>query len=427
MVKTGMEIINAGLDIGNGYVKALVKNPALDDKAQPVDMPSTAAVITNSADVRITESSAVAKEFEDIYNVLEISIDSPLVDDKETHMYVGKRAVKSGKSLQEFNLREARRSKSETELSAILTLSSIAAKVLSDYYNKNGRLPEKDEVLSVDAKLAVSLPIAEYKLNKHVVPRNYMAKSHLVRIHNFQNVIRVDIHVTSVEVAPEGASAQFAIASKGEKFMKALVANMVKHGIEIPDDITANDIIAASGIIGIDIGEGTVNFPIYQDLKFNPDASTTFNKGYGSVMDEAVARLSQMGRPFDSRKKLVEWMIEAKDKALMRSKYREVMDIVNTEINIFTDELVRQFSSVLERNGAFAEVVYVYGGGATPVQESLYPKLIKAIQRTFGEHAFMPVLYLDSSYSRCLNRDGLYLLAASDDTKSTEDLNKLHE
>ena len=112
-------MLKAGLDIGNGYVKALVKNPDLDDKARAVDMPSAAAVITNSADVRITEPSAVKAEFEDIYNKLEVSFDSPLIDDKEMRFYVGKRAVRSGKSLQEFNLRESQRSKSETELSAI--------------------------------------------------------------------------------------------------------------------------------------------------------------------------------------------------------------------------------------------------------------------------------------------------------------------
>lgn len=415
-------MINAGLDIGNGYVKGLIKNPERDAKAEPVDMPSAAAVITNSADVRITEPGAIENEMKDLYNALEASFDSPLIGDKETRMYVGKRAVKSGKSLQEFNLRESRRSKSETELSAILTLSTVAGKALTDYYREKGRLPGKDETLSVNAKLAVSLPIGEYKLNKNSVPRNYTAKPHLVKIHNFQNVVRVEIHVDEVVVAPEGASAQFAIASKGEKFMMALISNMTKHGVKIPEGITAKDIMSAGGIIGIDIGEGTVNFPIYQDLKFNPDTSSTFNKGYGSVMDEAVTRLIQMGRPFDSRKKLVEWMIEAKNKPLMRTKYKEVMDIVNAEINIFTTELTNQFSSVLERNGAFAEVVYVYGGGATPVQDSLYPKLFSAIQRTFGEDAFMPVLYLDSSYSRCLNRDGLYLLAASDDPKNTEDL-----
>lgn len=417
--------INAGLDIGNGYVKALIKNPDSDPKAAVVDMPSAAAVITNSADVRISDPAAVEREFQDLYNSLEVSLDSPLVADKDVRMYIGKRAIKSGKSLQEFNLKEARRSKSETELSAILTLSILAGKALSDYYyGHGGQLPGQDETISVTAKLAVSLPIGEYKTSKNAVARNYMAKRHLVRIHNFENVVRVDISVSDVEVAPEGASAQFAIASKGEKFMMALVNNMIKNGIPLPDDITPADIMAAGGIIGVDIGEGTVNFPIYQDLKFNPDTSTTFNKGYGSVMDEAVARLSQMGRPFDTRKKLVEWLLEAKNKPLMRRKYEEAMSVVDAEINIFTDELARQFSGVLERNGAFAEVVYVYGGGATPVQASLYPKLIQAIQRAFGRDAFMPVLYLDSSYSRCLNRDGLYLLAAADDPMGVDDLGR---
>lgn len=418
--------INAGFDIGNGYVKALVKTPSLDAKATPVDMPSAAAVITNSADVRISDPAAIDREMQDIFNSLEVSIDSPLIDNGETRMYVGRRAVKSGKSLQEFNLKESRRSKSETELSVILTLSALAGKALLDYYHSHKKsLPAQDEVISVDAKIAVSLPIGEYKTSKNTVPRNYMAKRHLVRIHNFEHIVRVDIGITDVEVAAEGASAQFAIAAKGEKFMLALVNNMVKNGIPLPPDISAADIMAAGGIIGIDIGEGTVNFPIYQDLHFNTDTSSTFNKGYGSVLDEAVNRLSQMGRPFDTRKKLAEWMLEAKGKPLMRRKYEEAQKVVDAEIDIFTEELSRQFAGVLERNGAFAEVVYVYGGGATPVQQSLYPKLIKAIQRSFGEDAFMPVLYLDSSYSRCLNRDGLYIVAASDDPKRVDDLTKV--
>ena len=418
-------MINAGLDIGNGYVKALVKNPDRDAKAEAIDMPSAAAVITNSADLRISEPDAIAKEMANIYNQMEVSIDSPLIRDKNMRMYVGARAILSGKSLQEFNLREARRSKSETELSAILTLSVLAGKALSDYYNINKKLPKTDEIIRVDAKIAISLPIGEYKLNKNIVPRNYTAQTHLVRIHNFTDTVKIEIHIKNVEVAPEGASAQFAIASKGPKFMKALVANMAKNGITIPSDITAEDIAAAGGIIGVDIGEGTVNFPIYQDLKFNPDVSSTFGKGYGSVMDEVVARLNQMGRPFETRKKLIQWMLDFKGKPLKRALYAEITEVMNTEIDIFTNELAQQFAKVLENNGAFAEVIYIYGGGATPVQESLYPKIIKAVQRSFGEDAFMPVLYLDSSYSRYLNRDGLYLLAASDDPKNTEDLNNI--
>lgn len=406
-------MIYAGFDVGNGYFKGLAKDPNLDDKAVGIDLPSATAIITNSTDVRITEPRSIAREMQDIYNVMEVSVESPLVDNGNARMYVGKRAIRSGKSVQEFNLKEGRRSKSETELSAVLTLSALAGKGLTDYYKANGKLPGKDDTISIEAKLAVSLPIAEYKLKREEVARKYTAKPHLVRIHNFENTIRVDIHVTAVDVAPEGASAQFAIASKGEKFMMALIRNMEANGIRIPSHITARDIMSAGGIIGIDIGEGTVNFPIYQDLKFNADTSSTMSKGYGSVMDEVVSRLAEMGRPFDSRKKLVEWMMEVKDKPLKKSQYDEVCAIRAKEIDIFTDELMHRFSTVLEVNGAFAEVVYVYGGGANPVQESLYPKLIKAIYRTFGEKAFMPVLYLDSRYSRCLNRDGLYLLASA--------------
>ena len=414
-------MIISGLDIGNGYVKGLVKNNDIDKKAQAVDMPSAAAVITNSADVRISEETAIRKEIEDIYNTIEVSIDSPLIADSDIHMYVGRRAVKSGKSVQEFNLKESRRSKSETELSALLTLSILAGKALYDYYMTNQKLPAADEVITTDVNLAISLPIAEYKINKNIAARNYMAKSHLVRIHNFENTIRVNINIREVKVAPEGASAQFALFDLGEAFMVKLINNMVQNGITIPEDITAMDIASAGGVIGIDIGEGTVNFPIYQNYVLNSDTSSTFNKGYGSVLDEAVVRLSQMGRPFDSRKKLVEWLIESKDKPLMRSKRAEVQSIIDTEINIFTDELVRQFSTVLERSGAFAEVVYVYGGGATDVKESLYPKLVKAIKRTFGEDAFMPVLYLNSTYSRCLNRDGLFKFACKS-AETPEDL-----
>lgn len=62
------------------------------------------------------------------------------------------------------------------------------------------------------------------------------------------------------------------------------------------------------------------------------------------------------------------------------------------------------FQNVLAQAGAATEVVYVYGGGSGPLKEQLYP----ALRAVAGD---VPVLYLDSSYSRHLNREGLYLAA----------------
>lgn len=413
-------MIVAGLDIGNGYVKGLVKNMETDQKAMQVDMPSASSIITNSNDVRIIDAANIQRIMDDMFNEIECSIDSPLVGNSGTHTYIGRRAVQAGKSIQEFNLCDSRHSKSENELSSRLIFAILAAKVLKDFYNSNKKLPE--DPISADIHLALALPIAEFKARRDTVITDYKSSIHTVTIHNFEKDIVVKLSIVDVQVAPEGASAHLAIVSKGPAFMNKLIEDMESRGLKMPEGITASDIVSAGGIVGIDIGEGTVNFPIYNDFVFNPDISSTLNKGYGGVLDEAATNLARNGRPEGaSRKVLSEFIETAKNKPMKRAQYNAVMQTVNPEIDIFVEEIISHFISVLDRAGAFIEVVYVYGGGATPVKDVLYPRLIKAIQNCFGEEAFVPVLYLDSSYSRYLNRDGLFLIGSRDD-KSIEKL-----
>lgn len=425
-------MINAGIDIGNGYVKALLKNPEKDKKATAVDMPSASAIAATAAQAspepRITDAGGISRRIADVYNNMEVSVESPLLSEGSPgrSFYIGQRAIASGKSVRQFALRGNIRSKSENDLSAILTLSLIAGKALADYYEKNGHIPAEGEGIETQAHIALSLPIAEYKDRRDLVAAGYENGPHIVTVRDFGWPVEVKITIAGTEVAPEGASAQFAIASKGEKFMAALISNMASHGLTVPEGITPQDIAGARNILGVDIGEGTVNFPLYRDLRLNSDASMTMNKGYGDVMDEVAAELGRRGRPMSNRKKLIEFLLSCgencKDRPLSRASWNEAMAIAAQPVDVFTEELADALAGVLERSGADVECIYVYGGGATPVQESLYPKILRAIKRTFGEDRFMPVLYLASSYSRYLNRDGLYLLAASSDAGSVEDL-----
>ena len=59
----------------------------------------------------------------------------------------------------------------------------------------------------------------------------------------------------------------------------------------------------------------------------------------------------------------------------------------------------------------FTEVIYVYGGGANALKEYLYPKLIQVGKSVTPGGVGFPILYLDSAYSRYLNREGLYSIA----------------
>ena len=60
--------------------------------------------------------------------------------------------------------------------------------------------------------------------------------------------------------------------------------------------------------------------------------------------------------------------------------------------------------------GASTDVVYVYGGGSGPVREILHEQLVLKVREVMGSDTPI-VMYLDSEYSRNLNREGLRIAA----------------
>jgi plasmid segregation protein ParM len=73
---------------------------------------------------------------------------------------------------------------------------------------------------------------------------------------------------------------------------------------------------------------------------------------------------------------------------------------------------VDTFTKLLHKADGQIEVIYVYGGGASSLKQWLYPLLIDA-SRDFAAGSDFPILYLDSKYSRYLNREGLFDVASA--------------
>lgn len=399
-----MEKMNviAGLDIGNGYVKGATKVGEADNVN--VDIPSCVATVANPTDLAITD---VAGEIEDIFNRANVTFDSPLVTGifATTRSYLGRRGVESGKPIAAFDI-ESHVSKAEQPLSAVLVLSIIASAALQNYYRDNKALPT--ETIQVESRMALALPITEFKKHRDSFSESFMKTSHVVCFHNFETPVRVEIKFERVSVLAEGASAQVAIVSKGEQFMDALLKNVRANGIKL-EGITAKDIIAASGTLGIDIGEGTVNFPVFTGTHFNTDFSANLAKGYGTVLESSLAPLQASNNVFHDRKSLSEFL-QTKPSALKRHKYDNALSIVNAESMTLVDAIVKEFTRILNKANGQIEVVYVYGGGANPLREALYPALIQAA-KNFSAGDEFPIMYLDSRYSRFLNREGLFQLA----------------
>ena len=394
-----MSKIIAGLDIGNGYVKGSIYG----DNLVAVDVPSCVAYVTNTHNLKEHEIDSVMSH---IFNELDVSFESPLINDSYRRLF-GIRGLQSGKAVEEFDV-YSHISKAKQPLTIMLTLGCLAGKVLQDYWNKHHKLP--DTQLKADVRIALALPIGEFMKYRKTYAEGYKASNHVVCIHNFEQVIKVEIHFEDVQVIAEGQAAQKAINAKGVQFMEAMLTEVRRMG-EPLTGVKAEDILAVENTVGVDIGEGTTNFPVYINGKFNPDASVTFNKGYGSVLNAALERLQDMGYPFNSRKALQDYL--NRPPVVNKDTYRIVQDIVDEEITAFVMDVSFQFANVMRKVGAYIEVVYVYGGGATPVRNELYPALIdKAKSFAAGVLAY-PILYLDSNFSRWLNQEGLYVIADS--------------
>jgi plasmid segregation protein ParM len=237
--------------------------------------------------------------------------------------------------------------------------------------------------------------------------KKFTPANHEVTICNFEKNVHLNITFSNdVTVLPEGVSAQHAIESKGEELIEELLIDMRSRGCAV-DNFTAKAIIKCGDVLSIDIGEGTVNLPVSTNGEYNSIMSTTLNSGFGTIIEKTLPAIRNANMPYSTRKQVVEIILEPEDDFNINKK-KTIMDILNAESVNLANAIIREISPILS-NGKI-KVIYVYGGGATPMKEVLYNKLIEKTKNVSGGDV-IPVLYLDSTYARYLNRAGLFDVA----------------
>lgn len=412
----------AGLDIGNGYVKGLIENTGdtTGGSTDIVDIPSAVTQIVWPNHTPVDNEDAVGyvngEGAENFFNTIDVSFHTPLVSDNYRRL-VGVRSLTAKGALDQFSLGGSKKSKAEQELSKVLVLSNVVSKAVKDTINDLGRVPDPttDGAIVVHVTAALALPIEEFNSHRGIYAGAFTGhtgspSNHQVIVNNFATPITVQVVFDRVEVIAEGASAQYAITAGGEPLMDALLTDVRSKGLAL-EGITSADVLAAQHTVGVDIGEGTVNFPVFTGGRFNADASRSLAKGYGTVLEDALVYMDEVGQAntFSSRKQLAEYL-QTPPNALKRNFYNKVNGFVGQSAHFFVREVAEAFGDVLSDVGAQTEVAYVFGGGSGPLREELHRVLLDKAAEMNSEDTF-PVLYLDSSYSRKLNREGLMLAA----------------
>lgn len=414
--------IVASLDVGNGYLKAQLQTRTagspLAGTSDLVDLPSSVAVLTRPNQLPLADDealqvlSAEPTGTDGFYNQLDASFLTNLVPDHYRRLF-GQRSLAADGALDSFDV-VSHISKARQPLAKALVLGLLAAKALRDHARVEDKLPANE--LLVSARLALALPINEFMHHREAFAAEFTGHDHLVVIENFSTKISVRIHIEDVQVLAEGASAQYAIIRLGEPRMEVLLAEVTSNDPETAEQlegVTGADILAATNTVGIDIGEGTTDFPVFTNGRFNPDASMTLVKGWDTVLESTLRSMADQGieTGFSNRRELAEFLHREPSK-LKRGFHARIKQLVDEEARFFAEEVAEKLAVVLRVVGATTEVGYVYGGGAGPLREVLRPILLAKVAQMNSLGSF-PVLYLDAAYSRHLNREGLFIAAST--------------
>ena len=383
--------VSGGLDTGNGYMKGILKS---ENSEIIVDYPSVVSIYDVENDIK-TEGENIKAEISDIFNRMDLSISSDLITDGRRRIF-GKRAVESGMVTTTFDVNLHQQSKAEQKMSGLMVLGTFAGAVLKKWFEKHGKLPEN--VIQATVSCVLALPIAEYLKYRDKYIEGFKKGTHMVTFHNFSEPVRVELTFENVIVTSEGAAAQFAISSGLADLSSEITSEMKQEGIN------EKELMAATDVMGIDIGEGTVNFVVMKNKKLSPEASWMVAEGYGTLLDECISQtLKKNGYPFNGRKDLSEFLIKT-PKPIEKAKHRVVTELVEDEALKFAERLITEVRKSIAKTGTTNQAIFIYGGGSIPLRKAIET----GVRKNASELGNTYVIYISSKDARTLNAKGLY-------------------
>lgn len=404
-------------DLGYGSLKFAMDNQ--DGKMTQNHVPSTIA-IQQAQDLTKPAHFDSQKQEDDYINTLidrlDVSIASPSVKTPGRFL-IGNRAIKSGLPWREsFDVNDFT-GKSESDLSLILTLSVIAGRVLQANYQSGKPLPTN---LSADILMATALPIAEGQqtdVTEHYAER-YTDKRHVITIHNFEEPITINLHFINVYVALEGEAAQFSIvnaAKTNPKMGEAIFGFFKEHYPKMAAQLNLTQLLHTPNVLGIDIGEGTTDFPVINQGRANPTVSMSLPTGYGNVLQRAINELQNHHMNFQTRAEVQAFLDTPVSPLPSAQQYHQrVEEIVRRQFAPLVQSIVEATSKTMRQAGANIDVLYIYGGGSIPLAKysNLYNTLVEKT-KGFTGGIEIPIIIIPANYAQLMNLDGLILIAQS--------------
>lgn len=324
-----MRTIKVGLDIGNSTVKGSI----LNDKNGVLKNILIPSAINTIHDEKLLHFANRSVRYMSI-------LDSPL-EHSRAILAIGDTAMDLP-DYQEYDV-SATSYKTNHLITTALLLGIIAEAV-----NRN-----EDEI---DVMLAVSIPIVESKTFDLI--KNYRALlqgSHTVRIYEESGQRDVIINIQTAQVLNEGQAGFLGLMDTVDttfrSSMDALFTNL---------DESPNAIDTLEDFLVIDIGEGTTDLAVFRGKKFNPEFSYSITKGYGNLLEQAMAKAEREGITIESRKALQNLLSSTNPR---RQAQKELWaKYVDIERQDYVNDVVQTVLKVYARQSYLDAIIFLGGG-----------------------------------------------------------------
>lgn len=317
--------MKCALDIGNSSVKGMLLTDA-NEVINPLRFPSSVVSIPDAKYLTYNHE-------EDIY--LQI-LESPLAHTDDI-VAVGQKAIDMP-DYQEYDVTSTSY-KANHPITTSLLFGAMAPYLTDD----------------TDVILAVSVPIVEAKsiglIDEY---KQLLTGVHKIRIFQKGESRDVIINFTTVVVLNEGQAGFLGLLDTVDNQFRADITSVYASlGEEDPVGELEDFLI-------VDIGEGTTDLAVFRSKKFNAEYSYSITRGYGNLLEDAIATASREQLTIESRKDLQKVLEStSKRRAERREKWMEYVTPTKDKfIDIVTDTILKTYG----RRDYFDAIIFIGGG-----------------------------------------------------------------
>lgn len=373
--------MKCALDIGNSSVKGMLLTDS-NEVISPLRFPSSVVTVADAKYLTFTNE-------DDVYIQV---IDSPLAHMTDI-VAVGQKAIDMP-DYREYDVTSTSY-KANHEITTSLLFGALAPFI-------------EHEVETI--ALAVSVPIVEAKSIGLIEDyKNLLTGKHTVRIFKEDGTRDVTIDFTMVAVLNEGQAGFLGLLDTVDNDFRADIDAVYNSMGETDPVADLEDFLI------VDIGEGTTDLAVFRGKRFNPEYSYSITRGYGNLLEDAIAVASREHLTIESRKDLQK-VLESNNKRRAERREKWMQYVAPTKdkfIEVVTDTILKTYG----KRDYFDAIIFI-GGGFTALtgyrvdlgqvqmnDTDLFDKLNEKLQKN---HKSVDLLFgVPAPYSQGINERGL--------------------